>query len=546
MSLKTPLEMLYEQVKTRPDQTFLTQPNNGQTTSLTWREFDQQVRKVAAGINKLGLPKGSHIGLISKNCAEWFVVDVAIMLSGHISVPIFPTAGAETISYVLAHAKCPAIFVGKLEHADEQIKAIPETVTSIGFPYAGPKLDVDWQTITSEPMFEESPVPSMEDTMTIIYTSGSTGSPKGVVHPYSSISWSAHASLSALSVDDSDRILSYLPLSHITERILVEMASLYSGMQIFFIESLDTFKTDIQRCQPTLFISVPRLWTRFQMGLLSKMPQKKMDLMLSIPIVKGIVAKKMREGLGLNNARLCASGSAPIPAATIKWFEKLGVEISEGWGMTENCALGTSSVPFRLDKVGSIGKAYEGVDIRIAEDGEIQTKAPGNMKEYYLEPEKTAEVFTEDGYLRTGDKGQMDSEGYVKITGRLKDIFKTAKGKYITPVPIESKLMENSLVEQVCVTGCDLKQPIALLVLSAESKSGDKEEFAVSLQETLDSVNATLESHQVLDRLVIIDEEWTVDNDLLTPTLKIKRHVLEKKYHDTINASYKDKIVWIS
>ena len=194
MSLRTPLEMLYEQVKTRPDQTFLTQPENGQTRSLTWREFDQEVRKVAAGINKLGLAKGSHIGLISKNCAEWFVVDLAIMLSGHISVPIFPTAGEETISYVLAHAKCAAIFVGKLEHAEDQIKAIPESVTSIGFPYPGPKLDIDWQTITAEPAFEESPIPSLDDTMTIIYTSGSTGSPKGVVHPYSSISWSAQAS----------------------------------------------------------------------------------------------------------------------------------------------------------------------------------------------------------------------------------------------------------------------------------------------------------------------------------------------------------------
>lgn len=546
MSLKTPLEMLYEQVKLRPDQTFLTQPENGQTRSLTWREFDQEVRKVAAGINKLGLPKGSHIGLISKNCAEWFVVDVAIMLSGHVSVPIFPTAGRETINYVLTHAKCSAVFVGKLEHAEDQIKAIPESVTSIGFPYAGPKLDIDWQTLTSEPMFEESPVPSLDDTMTIIYTSGSTGSPKGVVHPYSSISWSAEASLAALTVDENDRILSYLPLSHITERILVEMASLYSGMQIFFIESLETFKTDIQRCQPTLFISVPRLWTRFQMGLLSKMPQKKMDLLLSIPIVKGIIAKKLREGLGLNSARLCASGSAPISPATIIWFNKLGINISEGWGMTENCALGTSSVPFRLDKVGSIGRAYEGVDIRIAEDGEIQSKAPGNMKEYYLDPEKTAEVFTEDGYLRTGDKGEIDSDGYVKITGRLKDIFKTAKGKYITPVPIESKLMENSLVEQVCVTGSDLKQPIALLVLSLESRGTDKTELTNSLHDTLKSVNTTLESHQVLDRVVIINEEWTVDNDLLTPTLKIKRHVLEKKYHDTINAQYKDKIVWIS
>lgn len=213
--------------------------------------------------------------------------------------------------------------------------------------------------------------------------------------------------------------------------------------------------------------------------------------------------------------------------------------------MTENCAYGTSSVPFRMDKVGCIGKAYEGVDIRISDEGEIQVKGPCNMKEYYLEPEKTAEVFTEDGYLRTGDKGEIDGEGYVRITGRLKDIFKTAKGKYVTPVPIESSLMENSSVEQVCVTGSSLKQPIALLVLSEDAKKLDKSELTASLQATLDEVNAKLESHQTLDRLLVVDEEWTIDNDLLTPTLKVKRHVLEKKYHEVINSSYKDKVVWL-
>lgn len=545
MTIKTPLEMLYKQMETRPDQIFLNQPINGQVKQFTWREFDQQVRKAAQALKNLDLPEGSHIALISKNCAEWFITDLAIMLAGHISVPIFPTAGPDTISYVLNHAKCPVIFVGKLENAAEQIKAVPEGVKSIGFPYDGAQCDVDWNSFTDVEPLEGQRTPAMDDIMTIIYTSGSTGNPKGVVHTYAAISWTGHSSLSALTVDDSDRILSYLPLSHITERILVEMASLYSGMQIFFIETLDTFKTDVQRAQPTLFISVPRLWTRFQMGILSQMPQKKLDFMLKIPILSGIVAKKIRNGLGLNNARLWASGSAPISPATIKWFSKIGIDISEGWGMTENCAYGTSSVPFRMDKVGCIGKAYEGVDIRISEEGEIQVKGPCNMKEYYLEPEKTAEVFTEDGYLRTGDKGEIDSDGYVRITGRLKDIFKTAKGKYVTPVPIESALMENSLIEQVCVTGSSLKQPIALLVLSEEAKKQDKSSISESLQTTLTDVNAKLESHQVLDRLIVVNEEWTIDNELLTPTLKVKRHVLEKKYHDVINSSYKDKVVWL-
>ncbi|MEP2601225.1 MAG: AMP-binding protein, partial [Paraglaciecola sp.] len=309
-----------------------------------------------------------------------------------------------------------------------------------------------------------------------------------------------------------------------------------------FIESLDTFSRDICATQPTLFISVPRLWTRFQMGVLANMPQKKLNFLLSIPIVKNVVKKKIQQKLGLSEARLCASGSAPIPASTLEWFRTIGVNISEGWGMTENSAYGTCCVPFRADKIGCIGKAYEGVDIRIAEDGEIQVKGPCNMKEYYLEPKKTAEVLTNDGYLKTGDKGSIDNEGFIKITGRLKEIFKTSKGKYIAPVPIESKLMANSIIEQVCVTGSHLKQPIGLVVLSADALKKPFEEIEHSLLVTLEEVNSSLESHAILDRLIILKDEWTVENDLLTPTLKIKRHTLESKYEDLISGDFKGKI----
>lgn len=545
MSLKTPIEMLYEHVKNNPEKVYLTQPDNGQIRTYTWKQTDDMVRRVATGLKELGLPKGSHVALFSKNCAEWFIADLAIMLAGYVSIPIFPTAGEGTIQYVLNHAGCKAMFVGKLDNGIEQAKAIPSDVTTIGFPYAGgPETNKSWQNMLDCEPFNENPVPDLDDTMTIIYTSGSTGSPKGVVHPFRSISWSGQSSLTALSVNDQDRILSYLPLAHITERVLVEVASLYSGMQIFFLESLDTFTRDVCACSPTLFISVPRLWTRFQMGILSKMPQKKLDFMLSIPIVGGMVAKKIRKGLGLDDARLWASGSAPISPATIHWFSRLGIDISEGWGMTENSAYGTSSVPFRKDKVGCIGKAYDGVDIRISDEGEIQVKGLCNMKEYYLEPEKTAEVFTEDGYLRTGDKGEIDSDGYVRITGRLKDIFKTAKGKYVVPVPIESKLMENSNIEQVCVTGSNLKQPIALLVLSEDARKKDRDELKTSLEETIKKVNGTLESHSVLDHLLVMDEDWTVENDLLTPTLKVKRHVLEKRFENVIEQKYKEPVVW--
>lgn len=546
MSLKTPVEMLYQQLQRFPDKIYLKQPKDGTVETYTWKQFDDMSRRVAAGLQALGLPKGSHVALLSKNCAEWFIADMAMMLAGYVSIPIFPTAGQKTIKYVLEHAGCKAMFVGKLDTPEEQLGAIPADMETIGFPYPGAEAKHDWASFVQHEPLAESRTPALDEIMTIIYTSGSTGNPKGVVHEYSSLSWSASASLGALSVDETDRVMSYLPLAHITERVLVELASLYSAMEISFVESLDTFTRDVTATQPTLFISVPRLWTRFQMGILAKMPQKKLDLLLSIPIVKGIVAKKIRNGLGIDKSRLWASGSAPIPPATINWFNKIGVNISEGWGMTENSAYGTSCVPFRLDKVGCIGKAYDGVNIRISEEGEIQVKGPCNMKEYYLEPEKTAEVFTEDGWLRTGDKGTMDDEGYIRITGRLKDIFKTAKGKYVAPVPIEAKIMENSAIEQVCVTGNNLKQPIALLVLSEEAAKQDKEQIQAGLQETLEKVNATLESHQVLDRLLVMNEAWTVDNELLTPTLKVKRHVLEDKYDEVINASYKDSVVWMN
>jgi long-chain acyl-CoA synthetase len=544
MQITTPLEMLYHWEVNEAEHIYLKQPVAGVMREYTWGQVADQARRIAASLLALNLPQGSNIALLSKNCAEWFITDLAIMLAGHISVPIYATAGRETIQYVLEHAKCPVIFVGKLDKTKEQVAAIPQGIVKIAFPYPNISADMDWQELLSHEPYTQKPIPPLSSVMTIIYTSGSTGAPKGVVHTYASMCWAAANSINELGLDKTDRILSYLPLAHITERVLVEMASFYGSPQVNFLESLDTFSRDIQATQPTLFISVPRLWTRFQMGVLANMPQKKLDILLSIPIVKQIVAKKIRTKLGLSAARLCASGSAPISEATLRWFLRLGVKISEGWGMTENSAYGTCCVPFREDKVGCIGRAYKGVDIRIAEEGEIQVKGPCNMFEYYLEPEKTAEVFTDDGYLRTGDKGSIDQDGYIKITGRLKEIFKTAKGKYVAPVPIEAKLMANSLIEQVCVTGSNLKQPIALVVLSAEASKQDKSVVEKSLLATLGVTNANLESHAVLDGLLVMQDEWTVENGLLTPTLKVKRHLLEDKYQALINRPLVGKLAY--
>lgn len=546
-SIISPLTMLYRWESEKGDQHYMSQPlGGGEKRSYTWGQTANEARKVAAKLQDLGYEPGTRIAILAKNTAEWIIADLGIMMAGYVSVPIFATAGTDTIKYVLEHAECPLLFIGKLDNTNavaEVIATKPELVT-VNFPYPNLPGAHAWEDFTNVAPLADNPVPDMNSIMTIIYTSGSTGQPKGVVHTFKSICWAAQNSLAALSVDESDRVMSYLPLAHITERALVELASFYSGMRIGFVESLDTFTRDVNDCQPTLFISVPRLWTKFQMGVLAKVPQKKLNFLLSIPFVGKKVAAKIRGQLGLGSARLWASGSAPLAPATIQWFNKIGVEISEGWGMTENAAYGTGSVPFRADKIGCIGKAYDGVDLRIADDGEIQVKSPCNMIGYYKEEEKTKDVFTSDGYLRTGDKGEIDADGYVRITGRLKDIFKTEKGKYVTPAPIEAKIMENAIVEQVCVTGTNLPQPIALLVLSEDALKQNKDEISESLTDTLKTVNSKLESHQRLDRIVVFAQEWSIENELLTPTLKVKRHVIEERFKSVILGNYEEKIVW--
>lgn len=539
----TVLEKFYFWESEHPQRNYLNQPVDGEIQSYSWGDVARLSRVVANNLLAMDYEPGTKIGILSKNCAEWFICDFAIMLAGYISVPIFATAGGETIKYVCDHANVKLMFVGKLDDTEKQIAAIPNNVVTVAFPYPGISANKTWNDISIGEAYNESPVPDKNDIATIIYTSGSTGQPKGVVHTYDSINWAAEHMTLVLKSTDSDRMLSYLPLAHITERVLVELGSVYSGTRLWFVESLDTFQRDIKTCRPTLFVSVPRLWTKFQMGILAKMPEKKLNFLLKIPFLNSLIKKKIKVGLGFDETHLFGSGSAPLPPAVIRWFEKLDINISEGWGMTENCAYGTTCVPFNSEKVGAIGMVHPGVDLRISDEGEIQVKGQCNMREYYLEPEKTSEAFTEDGYFRTGDKGEIDAQGYVRITGRLKDIFKTSKGKYVTPAPIEAKFMANSHVEQVCVTGSSLPQPVAMVVLSEEAAAADSGDIDNELESQLGEINQALESHQKLDRVIICEEAWTIENEMLTPTLKVRRHVLEDKLKDVICAQYERKVV---
>jgi long-chain acyl-CoA synthetase len=346
-------------------------------------------------------------------------------------------------------------------------------------------------------------------------------------------------------------MLSYLPLSHVAERTLVEHGQLATGMHVFFAESLDTFTSDLQRARPTVFFSVPRLWVKFQQGISAKMPPKKLNTLLSIPILGGIVRKKILTALGLQECTFAAGGAAPMPPDLLRWYNKLGLDLVEVYGMTENCGLSHATLPGK-QRPGTVGLPYNGVQSRLdPASGEIQVKAPCLMLGYYKQPDTTAETMTADGWLKTGDKGALDGEGNLKITGRVKDLFKTSKGKYVAPAPIEDKLVMHNAVEACCVTGANLGQPLALLMLNPDAAkkaatAEGKAELETSLAEHLATINQSLDPHEQLDCIVVTTDAWTVDNDLITPTFKVKRNKIEDRWSANYDkwVGSRKKVIW--
>jgi long-chain acyl-CoA synthetase len=322
-------------------------------------------------------------------------------------------------------------------------------------------------------------------------------------------------------------------------------------MHVFFAESLDTFAADLQRARPTIFFSVPRLWVKFQQGIHHKMPPAKLNRLLGIPLIGGLVRKKVMKALGLDQCKFAAGGAAPMPVALLDWYDKLGLKINEGYGMTENLALSHITEPGKNQK-GTVGPVYNGVEHRIDPDtGEVQMRSPAMMMGYYKEPEKTKEAFTADGWLKTGDKGSIDGQGLLRITGRVKDLFKTGKGKYVAPAPIEDKLVMHDSVEACVVTGANLGQPLGIVMLNAEavtmvSDAAARSELEQSLTGHLKAINATLDPHERLQCVVVVTTAWTVDNDVITPTFKVKRNRIEDLYaknYEAWEASGK-KVIW--
>jgi long-chain acyl-CoA synthetase len=548
MSMKNPVETLLQWAKERPNQVWLHQPVNGVWKTYTWAECEAQIRSMATALRNLGLAPGSRIAISGRNTAHWFMADLAIAMAGYISVGLYPKQASSAVKFILEHSETKAIFIGPMPDADEFLQALPPEMIKISLPYPDvTPCEKAWDDLVraSEP-FSGYQAPDPKSLWTLVYTSGTTGNPKGVMITGENMAFAANGMLKAMPSTSRERFFSYLPLAHAFERGAVELGSIYYGAEVFFLENLEKLAEQLKEVAPTRFFGVPLVYGRVQSGVLKKMPQAKLDRLMKIPLLSSFIKKKIKQGIGLQNARYLFVGAAPMPIPLMNWFEKIGITVLQGYGMTENNIYATANLP-TANRIGSVGRAQPGADMRIADDGEIQYKHAAVTPGYYKDAEKTAELFTADGWLRTGDQGRIDQDGYLFITGRVKDIFKTLKGKYVAPAPIEGALARNTDIDQLCFVGAGLKQPIMIVTLTDAAQQKPRTEVEQALIADMAEVNKNLEAHETIAKIIVAKETWSIDNDIMTPTMKVKRNVIEKHYGPLLEkhaADTKTKVVW--
>jgi long-chain acyl-CoA synthetase len=548
-----PLERLYRWERERAGQVFLTQPyGGGKLRDWTWAEAASEARRMAAYLKAQNWEPGSRIGILSKNCAWWILSDFAIWMAGHVSVPVYPTLQPQSVRQILEHSEAKLCFVGATDEKEMPKQALPAGVCAISLPTASQGLGHSWDAVVSATAAPaESPTRPASSLATIIYTSGTMGTPKGVMHSFAGFSYNASTLASMLDFTSGGRILSYLPLAHIVERVGVEFLFTFLGARVFFTEGLETFIADLHRARPTLFLSVPRLLLKFQQNVFAKIPQAKLQRLFRIPLVNRLVKRRILHALGLDTVRYAASGAAPLPPEILLWYRELGLNLYEGYGMTETLV---THLPrkgaFRL---GYVGAAVPGVETKLGDQAELLVKSPMTMLGYYKDPAGTQAGFTPDGYFHTGDVCEIAPDGQLKIVGRIKEQFKTSKGKYVAPAPIESKLAAYPDVEACCLMGAGMPSPFAVVLLTEASRLRCHEPQACAALENalavlLEETNRQLDAHERVAFLAIVDGPWSVGNGLMTPTLKLKRPLIEARYHglvDDWNARQRP-IVWES
>jgi long-subunit acyl-CoA synthetase (AMP-forming) len=538
LDAETFLHVFYWREREHPERVFLRQPTGATWKEYTFAEVANQARRMAAALRELGVVPGDRVGIISKNCAHWIIADLAILMSGCVSVPYYPTLSADSLAELVRASDIRALFVGKLDAWDTQASGVPADLPRIAFPHHPGNSRVlnaeSWEAVLArtEPLAQVHQ-PKATDPFTIIYTSGTTGSPKGVVLSYDSPRQIARherrVPAYGLFGGAAERLFSYLPLNHIAERFATEIVGIQLGSLISFSESLERFAQNLRDVQPTLFFAVPRIWTKMREGITKKIPERYLSVLLRTPLVGRLLRRQLGALLGLGKAKLVISGAAPLAASTLEWFWRLGVPIREVYGMSETGG-GVTLTPVKGAIAGTVGPALPGATIRLADEtSEVLIRAPWIMTGYFRDPEKTRELMP-DGFIRSGDRGRFDAEGNLVIVGRISEAFKGAKGRYVVPTGIEERFAGEPLIEQVMVTGRGLTQPIALICLTEDGKALPRTELQARLSRLRDRVNAALDNYEKLAALVVMEQSFSVENGALTPTLKLRRHAIDARY----------------
>lgn len=564
---------------------------NGEWISTSTKEYIAKANAISRGLLKLGVKPGDKIGIISStNRTEWNILDVGILQIGATNIPIYPTISKEDYEYIFNHAEITHCFLSDIELYNKAI-AIRDNVPTLKEIYSFDEIEgcKNWNEVL-ELGKDESNQPEVEnlkenvkssDLATIIYTSGTTGQPKGVMLSHNNIVSNVLDSYPRLPLTPGDmKVLSFLPLCHIFERMLLYLYQ-YAGISIYFGEGMDKIGDNIKEVNPSFMSVVPRLLEKIYDGIITKGSDltgiKKIlffwavDLGLKykpygengwfyekqLVLANKLIFSKWREALG-GNLKTMVSGSAALQPRLARVFTAAKMQIMEGYGLTETSPV--TSVNMYKDhfmRIGTVGKPIDNVEVKIAEDGEILIKGPNIMLGYYKDPEKTASVMT-GGFFHTGDKGEIDTDGFIKITGRKKEIFKTSGGKYVVPALLENEMKQSRFIEQILVIGEGQKMPAAIIQPNFEflRKWARKHHEPVSennqdlienphsikrIQKELDKGNKNFAKWETIKRFELTPDVWGIDNGLLTPTMKPKRDEIQKKYQHLYNKIYEIK-----
>lgn len=575
---------------------FSKSPGHGYVPT-SYAEYGDVVKRASKSMLALGIDKNAGVCILGFNRAEWIILDVAAMSIGAVPAGIYTTCSPDEIRYILHHAEAMLVLVEntmqfekvqKARKAADGSDALPmlkSIVLMKGASVPDDPIAMSWEQflakgtdVADSEFFSRLDALEPGGLATLIYTSGTTGPPKGVMLSHENLAWTVQAGVAMNSIGTSDRMLSYLPLSHIAEQMFSIHIPITAGAQVYFAESIENMGENLKEVRPTLFFGVPRVWEKFYavvsqklslatgakkrildfaMGVGAKMSDLKcrgempgMSLALQYEIANRLVFKKLKEAMGLDQARILVTAAAPISKELLEFFAKLDLLIREVYGQSEDCGPTTSNRA-GMTKLGTVGPAYPGVSVKIAEDGEILVKGPNVFMGYYKDPAATAEVL-QDGWLYSGDLGQFDSEGYLNITGRKKEIIITAGGKNIAPKNIEMALKANPLIGEAVVIGDRQKYLTVLIALEPEKSkqfaaqhgfSGPAHECPALLpviQKTIDEVNETLARVEQVKKFCFVPRPFSIDAGELTPTLKLKRSKVAKNFAAEIEAMYKE------